>query len=140
MDRSGPAVNAKVLKGKKIVTFPISDEIDACNTKGQQGYFAAEAKKLGADVVNLTANAGPTDWNSDLAQAISQKAKAVVMFCGPTAAAISTELTAVKNAHIPVVNGNYNRPAARRRSRSPTSRVRPAPTRRAASPTTSSRR
>ncbi len=104
----GPAVSAKVLKGKKIVTFPISDEIDACNTKGQQGSFAAEAKKLGANVVNLTANAGPTDWNSDLAQAISQKAKAVVMFCGPTAAAISTELTAVKNAHIPVVNGNYN--------------------------------
>ncbi len=36
----GPAVNGKkALKGKTIVTFPISSEIDACNTEGSAGLL-----------------------------------------------------------------------------------------------------
>ena len=61
----GPAVNAKkALKGKTIVTFPISSEIDACNLKGQQGYLDAEAKALGAKVIPLNTTAGPPSWIS----------------------------------------------------------------------------
>lgn len=107
----GPALNATAaLKGKTIVTFPISSNIDACNMKGQQGYFQAEAEKLGAKVISLpTANpGGPPTWINNLNQAINDRASAVVMLCGPTAAAISNELATVQSHHIPVVDGNYN--------------------------------
>jgi ribose transport system substrate-binding protein len=105
----GPAVNAKkALKGKTIVTFPISSEIDACNTKGQQGYFDAEATALGAKVTALQSNTGPAGWQANLSQAVTDKANAVVMLCGPSAAAIGPQLTTLKSDHIPVVDGNYN--------------------------------
>jgi ABC-type sugar transport system substrate-binding protein len=105
----GPAVNAKkALKGKKIVTFPISSEIDACNLKGQQGYLDAEAKALGAKVVPLNTNAGPPSWQQNLSTALTEKADAVVMLCGPAASAVQPQLQALHNAHIPVVDGNYN--------------------------------
>jgi hypothetical protein len=105
----GPAVNAKkALKGKKIVTFPISSEIDACNLKGQQGYLDAEAKALGAQVVPLNTNAGPPSWQANLSTALSEKADAVVMLCGPAASAVAPQLQQLHNAHIPVVDGNYN--------------------------------
>jgi hypothetical protein len=105
----GPAVNAKkALKGKTIVTFPISSEIDACNTTGQQGYLDAEAKALGAKVDALTSNTGPAGWQANLSQAVTDKASAVVMLCGPTAAAIAPQLATLKADHIPVIDGNYN--------------------------------
>jgi hypothetical protein len=105
----GPKVNGKkALKNKTIVTFPISSEIDACNTKGQQGYLDAEASKLGAKVIPLGSNSGPPGWQADLAQAITDKASAVVMLCGPSAAAIAPQLATLKSDHIPVVDGNYN--------------------------------
>src|ERR1700735_5231075 len=79
----GPAVNAKkALAGKTIVTFPISSEIDACNTKGQQGYLDSEAKALGAKVIPLQSTTGPTGWQANIQQAITAKASAVVMLCG----------------------------------------------------------
>ena len=106
---AGPAVNAKAaLAGKKIVTFPISSEIDACNLKGQQGYLDAEAKALGATVVPLNTNAGPPSWQANLSTALTDKADAVVMLCGPAASAIGPQLQALAGAHIPVVDGNYN--------------------------------
>ena len=105
----GPPVNAKkALRGKTIVTFPVSSEIDACNLKGQQGYFDAEAKALGAKVVPLTTPAGPPSWISNLGTAVTDKANAVVMLCGPTAAALSSQLQTLKTDHIPVIDGNYN--------------------------------
>jgi ABC-type sugar transport system substrate-binding protein len=105
----GPAVNGKkALKGKTIVTFPISSEIDACNTKGQQGYFDSEAKALGAKVIALQSNTGPAGWQANLSQAVTNKANAVVMLCGPTAAAIGPQLTTLQSDHISVINGNYN--------------------------------
>jgi hypothetical protein len=105
----GAAVNGKkALSGKTIVTFPISSEIDACNTKGQQGYYDAEAKALGAKVIPLQSNTGPTGWNADLTQAATDKASAVVMLCGPTAAALAQPLATLKADHIPVIDGNYN--------------------------------
>jgi ribose transport system substrate-binding protein len=105
----GPAVNAKkALKGKTIVTFPISSEIDACNATGQQGYIDSEAKALGAKVVPLQSNTGPTGWQSNLSEAVTDKASAVVMLCGPTAAAIAPQLATLKSDHIAVVDGNYN--------------------------------
>ena len=108
----GPAVNAKkALKGKTIVTFPISSEIDACNTVGQQGYYDAEAKALGAKVIPLTTPAGPPSWISNLNTAVSDKANAVVMLCGPSAAALSSQLTTLKSDHIQVIDGNYNETA-----------------------------
>ncbi len=102
-----PVSARKALRGKTIVTFPISSEIDACNTKGQQGYYDAEAKKLGAKVVALQSNTGPTGWQANLQQAITQKANAVVMLCGPSAAALP-QLSTLKADHIKVVDGNYN--------------------------------
>lgn len=105
----GPAVNAKkALRGKKIVTFPISSEIDACNLKGQQGFLDAEAKTLGAKVVPLNTNAGPPSWQANLNTALTEKADAVVMLCGPAASALAPQLQSLHNAHIPVVDGNYN--------------------------------
>lgn len=105
----GPAVNArKALAGKTIVTFPISSEIDACNLKGQQGYLDAEAKALGAKVIPLNTNAGPPSWQSNLSTALTDKADAVVMLCGPAASAVGPQLQQLANAHIPVVDGNYN--------------------------------
>jgi ABC-type sugar transport system substrate-binding protein len=105
----GPAVNAKkALKGKTIVTFPISSEIDACNLKGQQGYLDSEAKALGAKVVPLNTNAGPPSWQANLSTALTEKADAVVMLCGPAASAVAPQLQQLHNAHIPVVDGNYN--------------------------------
>jgi hypothetical protein len=105
----GPAVNArKALKGKTIVTFPISSEIDACNLKGQQGYLDAEAKALGAKVIPLNTNAGPPSWQSNLSTALTDKANAVVMLCGPAVSAVGPQLQQLANAHIPVVDGNYN--------------------------------
>lgn len=105
----GPKLNAKkALKGKTIVTFPVSSEIDACNTKGQQGYFDAEAAKLGAKVIPLQSNTGPAGWAANLTQAVTDKASAVVMLCGPTAAALTQPLATLKAHHIPVVSGNYN--------------------------------
>ncbi|MGH2835154.1 MAG: sugar ABC transporter substrate-binding protein [Solirubrobacteraceae bacterium] len=105
----GPKVNAKkALRGKTIVTFPISSEIDACNTVGQQGYLDAEAKALGAKVIPLQSNTGPAGWQADIQQAITDKANAVVMLCGPTAAAIAPQLAQLKAHHIAVINGNYN--------------------------------
>jgi hypothetical protein len=109
----GPAVNAKkALAGKTIVTFPISSEIDACNLKGQQGYLDAEAKALGATVIPLNTTAGPPSWQANLSTALTDKADAVVMLCGPAASAIGPQLQALANAHIPVVDGNYNQIAA----------------------------
>jgi ABC-type sugar transport system substrate-binding protein len=105
----GPAVNAKAaLKGKKIVTFPVSSEIDACNLKGQQGYFDAEAKALGAKVVPLNSTSGPPSWQANLSTALQQKADAVLMLCGPAASLVGPQLQQLHNAHIPVVDGNYN--------------------------------
>jgi len=105
----GPAVNAKkALKGKTIVTFPISSEIDACNTKGQQGYLDAEAKALGAKVDALSSNTGPAGWASNLTQALTSKASAVVMLCGVPASAVAQPLAALQAHHIPVIDGNYN--------------------------------
>lgn len=105
----GPQVNAKMaLKGKTIVTFPISSEIDACNTKGQQGYLDSEAKALGAHVDELSSNTGPAGWQSDLTQAVTDKASAVVMLCGVSAAAVGPQLTTLAQHHIAVVDGNYN--------------------------------
>jgi ABC-type sugar transport system substrate-binding protein len=105
----GPAVNAKkALKGKTIVTFPISSEIDACNLKGQQGYLDAEAKALGANVKPLNTNGGPPAWIANINTAITDKASAVVMLCGPSGAALAPQLAALKSHHIPVVDGNYN--------------------------------
>ncbi len=106
--RPGPAVNAKkALKGKTIVTFPISSEIDACNTKGQQGYFDAEAKNLGAHVIPLSSTTGPPSWQANLNQAVTDKANAVVMLCGPSPA-LMPQLASFKADHIKVVDGNYN--------------------------------
>jgi ribose transport system substrate-binding protein len=108
----GAAVNGKkALKGKTIVTFPISSEIDACNTKGQQGYLDAEAKALGAKVIPLSSNTGPAGWQANLSQAATDKANAVVMLCGPSAAAIAPQLATLKSDHISVINGNYNETA-----------------------------
>lgn len=105
----GPSVNAKAaLAGKKIVTFPISSEIDACNLKGQQGYLDAEAKALGATVIPLNTTAGPPSWQANLSTALTDKANAVVMLCGPAASAVGPQLQALASAHIPVVDGNYN--------------------------------
>ena len=105
----GPSVDAKkALRGKKIVTFPISSEIDACNLKGQQGYLDSEAKALGATVVPLNTNAGPPSWQANLSTALTDKADAVVMLCGPAASAVQPQLQALAKAHIPVVSGNYN--------------------------------
>jgi ribose transport system substrate-binding protein len=104
----GPAVNGKALVGKKIVTFPISSEIDACNLKGQQGYLDAEAKALGATVIPLNTTAGPPSWQANLSTALTDKADIVVMLCGPAASAVGPQLQALANAHIPVVDGNYN--------------------------------
>jgi ribose transport system substrate-binding protein len=104
----GPAVNGKALVGKKIVTFPISSEIDACNLKGQQGYLDAEAKALGATVIPLNTTAGPPSWQANLSTALTDKADVVVMLCGPAASAVGPQLQALANAHIPVVDGNYN--------------------------------
>jgi hypothetical protein len=105
----GPAVNArKALAGKKIVTFPISSEIDACNLKGQQGYLDAEAKALGAKVIPLNTNAGPPSWQANLSTALTDKADAVVMLCGPAVSAVGPQLAQLHAAHIPVVDGNYN--------------------------------
>jgi ABC-type sugar transport system substrate-binding protein len=107
--KPGPAVNAKkALRGKTIVTFPIASEIDACNTKGQQGYYDAEAAKLGAKVIPLQSTTGPAGWAANLSQAVTDKASAVVMLCGPTAAALAQPLATLKAHHIPVVDGNYN--------------------------------
>ncbi|HWD68698.1 MAG TPA: hypothetical protein VG293_00810 [Solirubrobacteraceae bacterium] len=107
--KPGAAVNGKkALRGKTIVTFPISSEIDACNTKGQQGYYDAEAAKLGAKVIPLQSNTGPAGWAANLSQAVTDKASAVVMLCGPTAAALAQPLATLKAHHIPVVDGNYN--------------------------------
>jgi hypothetical protein len=108
----GPKVSGKkALKGKTIVTFPISSEIDACNTKGQQGYLDSEAKALGAKVIPLQSNTGPAGWQANLSQAVTDKASAVVMLCGPSAAAIAPQLASLKSAHIPVIDGNYNETA-----------------------------
>jgi len=105
----GPAVNAKkALKGKTIVTFPISSEIDACNTKGQQGYLDAEASALGAKVIPLQSTTGPTGWQANLSQAVTDKANAVVMLCGVPASAVAPQLATLKAHHIQVVDGNYN--------------------------------
>jgi ABC-type sugar transport system substrate-binding protein len=105
----GPAVNAKkALKGKTIVTFPISSEIDACNLKGQQGYLDAEAKALGAKVVPLNTTAGPPSWIANLNTAMTDKANAVVMLCGEPASLLSAQLSQLKAKHIAVVDGNYN--------------------------------
>jgi hypothetical protein len=105
----GPAVNGKkALKGKTIVTFPISSEIDACNTKGQQGYYDAEAAKLGAKVIPLQSTTGPAGWQADLSQAVTDKANAVMMLCGPSAAAIAPQLATLKSDKIAVIDGNYN--------------------------------
>jgi ABC-type sugar transport system substrate-binding protein len=105
----GPSVNAKAaLAGKTIVTFPISSEIDACNLKGQQGYLDAEAKALGATVIPLNTTAGPPSWQSNLSTALTDKANAVVMLCGPAASAVGPQLQALASAHVPVVDGNYN--------------------------------
>ncbi len=105
----GPSVNAKTaLAGKKIVTFPISSEIDACNLKGQQGYLDAEAKALGATVIPLNTTAGPPSWQANLSTALTDKADAVVMLCGPAASAVGPQLQALAKAHIPVIDGNYN--------------------------------
>ena len=105
----GPAVNGKkALKGKTIVTFPISSEIDACNTVGQQGYYDKEAAALGAKVIPLQSNTGPAGWSADLSQAATDKANAVVMLCGPTAAALAQPLATMKSDHIQVISGNYN--------------------------------
>jgi hypothetical protein len=103
-------VNAKkALKGKTIVTFPVSSFIDACNLKGQQGYLDAEAKALGAKVIPLNSTPGaPSNWIANLGTAQTDKANAVVMLCGPTGAALSSQLQTLKNAKIPVVDGNYN--------------------------------
>jgi len=105
----GASVDAKTaLAGKKIVTFPISSEIDACNLKGQQGYVDAEAKALGATVIPLNTTAGPPSWQANLSTALTDKANAVVMLCGPAASAVGPQLQALASAHIPVVDGNYN--------------------------------
>jgi ribose transport system substrate-binding protein len=105
----GPKVNGKkALRGKTIVTFPISSEIDACNTKGQQGYLDAEAKKLGAKVIPLQSNTGPAGWSANLSQAVTDKANAVVMLCGEPASALAQPLANLKAHHIKVVDGNYN--------------------------------
>ncbi len=98
----GPAVNAKkALKGKTIVTFPISSEIDACNLKGQQGYLDSEASALGAKVIPLNTTAGPPSWISNISTAITDKASAVVMLCGPSGAALSSQLATLKADKIP---------------------------------------
>ncbi len=105
----GPSVNAKsALTGKTIVTFPISSGIDACTT--QQADFTKAASALGANVKALSVNnpGGPPAWISNLNAAKSQKASAVVIFCGATAAAIAPTLKELQSAHIPVVDGNYN--------------------------------
>lgn len=108
----GPAVNAKkALRGKTIVTFPISSEIDACNTKGQEGYLDAEAHALGAKVIPLPSNSGPAGWNANLSQAVTDKASAVVMLCGVPASLVSQPLATLAAHHIPVVDGNYNQTA-----------------------------
>ena len=105
----GPAVNAKkALKGKTIVTFPISSEIDACNLKGQQGYLDAEAKALGAKVVPLNTTGGPPSWISNLNTAMTDNANAVVMLCGEPASLLSSQLAQLQAKHIAVVDGNYN--------------------------------
>lgn len=105
----GPAVNAKkALKGKTIVTFPISSEIDACNLKGQQGYLDAEAAKLGAKVVPVNSAGSPQAWVSDLNTAVSDKANAVVMLCGVPGSAVANSLVTLKQHKIAVVDGNYN--------------------------------
>ncbi|MDE3134329.1 MAG: hypothetical protein KGL15_09705 [Acidobacteriota bacterium] len=108
----GPKLNAKkALRGKTIVTFPISSEIDACNTVGQQGYLDAEAKKLGAKVIPLQSNTGPGGWAANLTQAVTAKASAVVMLCGVPASAVGQQLATLKSHHIAVVDGNYNQTA-----------------------------
>jgi ABC-type sugar transport system substrate-binding protein len=108
----GPAVNGKkALRGKTIVTFPISSQIDACNTKGQQGYLDSEAKALGAKVIPLQSNTGPTGWQANLSQAATDKASAVVMLCGVPASLIAQPLATLQADHIPVIDGNYNQTA-----------------------------
>jgi hypothetical protein len=105
----GPAVNAKkALKGKTIVTFPVSSEIDACNLKGQQGYLDQEAQALGAKVIALTTPSGPPSWISNLGTAITDKPNAVVMLCAPPASALTNDLATLKADKIPVIAGNYN--------------------------------
>jgi len=108
----GPAVNGrKALKGKTIVTFPVSSEIDACNTVGQQGYYDAEAKALGAKVIPLQSTTGPTGWQANLTQAVTDKANAVLMLCGVPASAVAPQLATLKAHHVAVIDGNYNETA-----------------------------
>ena len=104
----GASVKGSVLKGKTIVTFPISSEIDACTT--QQTDFTAAATALGAkvDALPTGGTGGPPVWISNLADAANNNAAAAVIFCGASAAPITAELAQLKAKNIPVVDGNYN--------------------------------
>ena len=59
-------------------------------------------------MIPLQSNTGPAGWQADLSQAVTDKANAVVMLCGPSAAAIAPQLATLKSDHIPVIDGNYN--------------------------------
>src|SRR5581483_11518759 len=87
------------VSGASARSTAISPEIDACNLKGQQGYLDAEAKALGATVIPLNTTAGPPSWQANLSTALTDKANAVVMLCGPAASAVGPQLQALANAH-----------------------------------------
>ena len=98
----------KALKGKTIVTFPISSEIDACNTKGQQGYFDAEASGAGCQGHPAAVQHRPGRLAGQPVAGVTDKANAVVMLCGPTPPRSRRSWRRCKAHHIPVIDGNYN--------------------------------
>ena len=105
----GPAVKGSVLKGKRLVVFPVSSDIPAC--AAQTTDFAQIGRSLGAKVLALPSATGPGGWSTNLGDAITDHAAAAVMLCGVVNAAVMPQLAALAAHHIPVIDGNYNETA-----------------------------
>lgn len=102
----GPAVSAKVLKGKSALVMPINSEIGTCNH--QAASFTKLGDSLGMHVTSFSDSGQPSQWISGIGQATSAHDSALVMLCGIIPGAVGPQLTAAARGGVKIVDGNYN--------------------------------
>ena len=106
----GPPINPKELAGKTIFTVPFATTIPFCS--GLDSEMTQLASQFGVHTDIYPNQGQPSQWVAGLQTALNRQPNLVNVFCGVDPAQLKPQISALNNAHIPVVSGHNSDPSA----------------------------
>jgi len=99
----GPAFSIASLKGKKILSIPVSSQLKGCDDMARQVVDIAKSVGLTGSSY-FQNNGGPQAWVQGMNLAINQHYNGVALVCGIDPASLAPQMAAAKAAGIKVVD------------------------------------